>query len=276
MVHHREEPLPPPLCYCRVPCTLRTPRDAQARRLLHHVQSNRSCVQYGMVWWALPFPLTNPLHPAVFFSRLFSPRVGGDAFPMLSIPTPIPALPSDRTPMKSVVFTSSLALLCPRLPVFTFSLFLFFSIIPTLPMLTLLIPRLFSPSSRATRALPLLRRPLSQAYSTGSTANQLRDLLHQNQQWASKISPVLLASLEKGQYPKCLWIGCSDSRVSPTTLTRQPLGSIFEHRNIANLVSPTDPSAMAIIEFAISLLRVPDLIVCGKREGTMSWRMGTR
>ncbi|KAI9229487.1 MAG: carbonic anhydrase [Piptocephalis tieghemiana] len=135
-------------------------------------------------------------------------------------------------------------------------------------MLTLLIPRLFSPSSRATRALPLLRRPLSQAYSTGSTANQLRDLLHQNQQWASKISPVLLASLEKGQYPKCLWIGCSDSRVSPTTLTRQPLGSIFEHRNIANLVSPTDPSAMAIIEFAISLLRVPDLIVCGHTHCT--------
>ncbi|RKP14565.1 carbonate dehydratase [Piptocephalis cylindrospora] len=102
--------------------------------------------------------------------------------------------------------------------------------------------------------------------STGQ--DQLKELLQQNRQWVKRVSPDLLASLEKGQSPKCLWIGCSDSRVSPTTITNQPLGSLFEHRNIANVISSTDGNAMAVVEFSISLLGVPDIVVCGHTECT--------
>ena len=65
------------------------------------------------------------------------------------------------------------------------------------------------------------------------------------------------------QHPKILWIGCSDSRVSEDVITSSKPGSIFVHRNIANIVSFNDINIASIIEFAVKHLKIPDIVVCG-------------
>ena len=65
------------------------------------------------------------------------------------------------------------------------------------------------------------------------------------------------------QHPKILWIGCSDSRVSEDLITNSKPGSIFVHRNIANIVSFNDVNIASIIEYAIKHLKIEDIVVCG-------------
>ncbi len=65
------------------------------------------------------------------------------------------------------------------------------------------------------------------------------------------------------QHPQVLWIGCSDSRVSEDVITGSRPGTIFAHRNIANIVAYSDTNLAAILEFAIVHLKVPDIVVCG-------------
>jgi len=65
------------------------------------------------------------------------------------------------------------------------------------------------------------------------------------------------------QHPKILWIGCSDSRVSEDVITNSKPGSIFVHRNIANIVSFNDINIASIIEYAVKHLMIPDIVVCG-------------
>lgn len=71
------------------------------------------------------------------------------------------------------------------------------------------------------------------------------------------------ASLAKRQRPTVLWIGCSDSRLTVSTITNTRPGEVFVHRNIANIVATNDWNLSAVLEFTINHLRIPDVVICG-------------
>jgi carbonic anhydrase len=75
--------------------------------------------------------------------------------------------------------------------------------------------------------------------------------------------PEFFASLAKRQRPTVLWIGCSDSRLTVSTITNTRPGEVFVHRNIANIVATNDWNLSAVLEFTINHLRIPDLVICG-------------
>ena len=91
-------------------------------------------------------------------------------------------------------------------------------------------------------------------------------LLHGNQKWASeklKQNPNYFKDLSLGQNPEYLWIGCSDSRVPANEITGTKSGEIFVHRNIANVVVHTDMNLLSVLYYAVEVLRVKHVIVCG-------------
>jgi len=91
-------------------------------------------------------------------------------------------------------------------------------------------------------------------------------LFQNNKSWAENIrnnNPDFFLKLSKHQNPNYLWIGCSDSRVPATDILDLPPGELFVHRNIANLVSNSDMNALSVIEFAVEVLEVEHIIVCG-------------
>lgn len=96
--------------------------------------------------------------------------------------------------------------------------------------------------------------------------NDLKHLLEQNRIWAARIKrddPQFFSKLAEIQTPEYLWIGCSDSRITPdASLSMQP-GELFVHRNIANLVIYSDMNCLSVIQFAIEGLKVKHVIVCG-------------
>ncbi len=94
----------------------------------------------------------------------------------------------------------------------------------------------------------------------------LKPLFEGNKRWAEKIKekdPDFFARLAKQQAPQYLWIGCSDSRVPATEIVDLPPGEIFVHRNIANLVVHSDLNCLSVIQFAVEVLKVKHIIVCG-------------
>jgi carbonic anhydrase len=96
--------------------------------------------------------------------------------------------------------------------------------------------------------------------------NPLQDLLERNEQWARRMrteQPDFLPNLAQLHTPRCLWIGCSDSRVSPETILSVPPGTLYVHRNMANLAVPSDLSSQSTLQYAIEVLKIPDIIVCG-------------
>ena len=92
------------------------------------------------------------------------------------------------------------------------------------------------------------------------------NLISKNVSWASeteKDSPRFFKNLSAGQSPPALWIGCSDSRVPPTLITKSKPGDLFVHRNIANLVVASDLNFLSVLDYSVNVLRVNDIIVCG-------------
>ncbi len=87
-----------------------------------------------------------------------------------------------------------------------------------------------------------------------------------NKRWAAArkaADPEFFSKLAEGQFPGFLYIGCSDSRVPAEEVTGARPGDLFVHRNIANVVHPSDPSAMAVIEFSVIQLQVRHIVICG-------------
>lgn len=97
-------------------------------------------------------------------------------------------------------------------------------------------------------------------------ANRLSDLLERNREWArakTESSPGFFQRLSEQQAPKYLWIGCSDSRVPATEICGLEPGEMFVHRNVANVVVHTDLNCLSVTQFAVEVLGVTDIIVCG-------------
>jgi carbonic anhydrase len=91
-------------------------------------------------------------------------------------------------------------------------------------------------------------------------------LLENNKKWVREkidIDPEFFAKLAQGQKPPILWIGCSDSRVPANEITGTQPGEIFVHRNIANMVVHTDMNMLSVLDYAVTVLEVKHVIVCG-------------
>lgn len=91
-------------------------------------------------------------------------------------------------------------------------------------------------------------------------------LLQQNKQWSSAKKaedPSFFSKLSKTQTPEYLWIGCSDSRVPAEIIVNAEPGEIFIHRNIANQVIHTDFNCLSVLQYAVNILKVKHVIVCG-------------
>lgn len=95
---------------------------------------------------------------------------------------------------------------------------------------------------------------------------ELTKLFANNRRWATDMrlaDPHYFDRLSEQQAPKYLWIGCSDSRVPANQILGLQPGEIFVHRNVANLVVHTDMSCLSVMQFAVEVLRIEHIIVCG-------------
>jgi len=94
----------------------------------------------------------------------------------------------------------------------------------------------------------------------------LSHLLANNQSWAADMTrqdPEFFSRLSRQQAPGYLWIGCSDSRVPANEIVGLQPGELFVHRNVANVVVPSDLNCLAVLQYAVDVLRVEHVIVCG-------------
>jgi carbonic anhydrase len=96
--------------------------------------------------------------------------------------------------------------------------------------------------------------------------NKYFQLLDNNKQWAEsniEADPQFFDKLSERQSPEYLWIGCSDSRVPANQIVGLLPGDIFVHRNVANLVVHTDFNCLSVLQYAVDVLKVKHVIVCG-------------
>ncbi len=94
----------------------------------------------------------------------------------------------------------------------------------------------------------------------------LPELFANNRAWAVQMlarDPQYFTRLSRRQTPGYLWIGCADSRVPANLITGLEPGEIFEHRNVANIVPHADLNVLSVLEYAVKVLQVPHVIVCG-------------
>ena len=94
----------------------------------------------------------------------------------------------------------------------------------------------------------------------------IAQLFENNRKWASSVTaenPAFFSELAKRQKPEYLWIGCSDSRVPANQVAGLAPGEVFVHRNIANVVAHTDFNCLSVLEYAVHVLQVKHVIVCG-------------
>jgi carbonic anhydrase len=95
---------------------------------------------------------------------------------------------------------------------------------------------------------------------------KLKNLFDSNRRWARQIiasDPEFFLRLSHQQSPKYLWIGCADSRVPATQLVGLTPGEMFVHRNVANVVIHTDLNCLSVLQYAVDVLKVEHIIVCG-------------
>ncbi|MFQ3235160.1 MAG: carbonic anhydrase [Paraglaciecola sp.] len=96
--------------------------------------------------------------------------------------------------------------------------------------------------------------------------NDIKQLLENNKNWSEQTkldNPNFFDDLAKRQTPEYLWIGCSDSRVPANQLLGLVPGDIFVHRNVANLVVHTDFNCLSVLQYAVDVLKVKHVIICG-------------
>ena len=94
----------------------------------------------------------------------------------------------------------------------------------------------------------------------------IKNLLENNKNWVANklaIDPAYFEKLSNSQNPEYLWIGCSDSRVPANQITGTLPGDIFVHRNIANMVVHSDMNMLSVLSYAVEVLKVKHIIVCG-------------
>jgi carbonic anhydrase len=111
-----------------------------------------------------------------------------------------------------------------------------------------------------------LERPYGSPKKEDSVLKNLSHLFERNVKWANEIKdkdPEFFAQLSKQQAPEYLWIGCSASRVPANQIVALPPGEIFVHRNIANVAVHTDLNCLSVIQFAVDILKVKHIVVCG-------------
>lgn len=95
---------------------------------------------------------------------------------------------------------------------------------------------------------------------------KIKQLFENNLQWSESVTkenPSFFKELAKFQNPHFLWIGCSDSRVPAEKLIKAAPGELFVHRNVANLVIHTDLNCLSVIQYAVDVLKVEHIIICG-------------
>lgn len=95
---------------------------------------------------------------------------------------------------------------------------------------------------------------------------EIKRLLLENQAWAKsrlELDREYFKNMARDQSPEYLWIGCSDSRVPESEITNSDPGQMFVHRNIANLVIHTDMNLLSVVQYAVEVLKVKHIIVCG-------------
>jgi carbonic anhydrase len=94
----------------------------------------------------------------------------------------------------------------------------------------------------------------------------LRDVLENNRLWSERMraqDPGFFERLAAIQRPRILWIGCSDSRVPANQITGHQPGEVFVHRNVANVVVHTDLNCLSVMQFAVDVLQIRHVVVCG-------------
>jgi len=95
---------------------------------------------------------------------------------------------------------------------------------------------------------------------------EIEAVLNQNREWSRSMTerePGYFQRLAQQQAPRFLWIGCSDSRVPANQIVGMLPGELFVHRNVANIVYPSDLNCLSVIEYAVDVLQVRHIIVCG-------------
>jgi len=96
--------------------------------------------------------------------------------------------------------------------------------------------------------------------------HDLSQIFENNKKWAQSVrdeDPEFFHRLSTQQSPQYLWIGCADSRVPANQIMSLPPGDVFVHRNIANVVVHTDLNALSVIQYAVEVLKVKHIILCG-------------
>ncbi|MEO8206803.1 MAG: carbonic anhydrase, partial [Chthoniobacterales bacterium] len=96
--------------------------------------------------------------------------------------------------------------------------------------------------------------------------SDIQHILNNNREWATRLKeeePNYFLTLAKQQSPEYLWIGCSDSRVPANEIVDLMPGELFVHRNVANLVYSSDLNCLSVLEYAVDVLKIKHVIVCG-------------
>ncbi len=96
--------------------------------------------------------------------------------------------------------------------------------------------------------------------------DKITTIFENNKMWAKKVldtDPQFFHKMSQVQNPEILWIGCADSRVPANQIINLPAGEVFVHRNIANVIVHTDLNALSVIQYAVDVLKVKHIIVCG-------------